>query len=78
MITIKKNSTDNKFNLGWGHSWGYYSDPPSEPNSTFYTSEIVDGRIKTTKHSDKRMSIARPMQGCSDNHTFLTFMQEDV
>ena len=78
MITIKKNSTDNKFNLGWGHSWGYYSDPPSDPNSTFYTSEIVDGRIKTTKHPDKRMSIARPMQGCSDNHTFLTFMQEDV
>ena len=46
---------------------------------TFHTSTLdSDGRVVTVRHNDIKKEFMYPYARCSDNHTYLEFLQNDV
>ena len=75
MITLTPTREQNKYKLSWGHSYGSYSQANYESN--FYVSHLENGKVVTKKaEPPKKRIINRPMSGCSDSHTYLTFLYE--
>ena len=76
MVTLK--GGPDKFKLSWGHcSPAAFRENKTNP-STFWTSELVNNKIIRTKHPGTTKYINYPYNGCSDDHTFLYFMDECV
>lgn len=46
---------------------------------TYYESHLDENEeVVTTKHSEKTKEFIAPFSGCSDNHTYLVFLKEDI
>lgn len=69
LLEIRKNGSINA-----GHGIGTYSESVTR-ESTYYTSEYVNGVLKTVP-TDEKQQFHYPYWGCSDSHTYLYFLDK--